>query len=316
MQILIISGFLGAGKTRFIQKMAEKTGRQFVIVENEFGELGVDGALLNSKNEAGDGEMKVWELSEGCICCSLNLDFAQSVLTIANALDPDYLIVEPSGVAHPTRIVNQLTKIRYERIGLLAPVTIIDAVHYRDSRREHPTYFYDQLDAAGTVVLSKSEELSEEEFQTIARDLELPSDVHFKPSHYDAWDAEDFWTLLRREYSSDQNGPRFVDRIPEEVKETRFQSLSYSLTKISSPDELIYRLEEMIQGKYGCVVRSKGIINMDGRGVHFELVDGVYQLTGIDGVEENRIIVIGTDLKRVELYEALGPVESEDDDWF
>lgn len=72
MKILIISGFLGSGKTTFIKEMVKKTKKQFVIVENEFGKLGLDGNLI--KENFNNEEIKIWELTEGCICCSLNLD--------------------------------------------------------------------------------------------------------------------------------------------------------------------------------------------------------------------------------------------------
>ena len=120
MNILIVSGFLGAGKTTFIQKLAEKSDREFAVMENEYGERGIDGNLLEQNR------LKVWELTEGCICCSLKSDFAMSVLTIANSADPDYLIVEPTGVGLLSSVITNLLKIEYERIRLLKPVTVVD----------------------------------------------------------------------------------------------------------------------------------------------------------------------------------------------
>ena len=96
MKILVISGFLGAGKTTFIKALAEKTDKRFVVMENEYGEGGIDGGFLASGT--GQAEMKVWELTEGCICCTMKADFASSILTISNTLDPEYLVVEPTGL--------------------------------------------------------------------------------------------------------------------------------------------------------------------------------------------------------------------------
>ena len=93
MKILIISGFLGAGKTTFIKEMSRKIQRDFVVMENEYGETNMDSAFLK-----GQENLNIWELTEGCICCSTKSDFASSILTIANTLDPEYLIVEPTGV--------------------------------------------------------------------------------------------------------------------------------------------------------------------------------------------------------------------------
>jgi len=82
MDILIVSGFLGAGKTTFIKALSKKTGKEFAILENEYSDLGVDGERLQ------DSTINIWELTEGCICCSTKQDFAQSVLTIANTISP------------------------------------------------------------------------------------------------------------------------------------------------------------------------------------------------------------------------------------
>lgn len=180
MKILIISGFLGAGKTSFIKAMSKAVGRQFVIVENEFSELDVDAQFLKNNNEMeNSSDMKVWELSEGCICCSLKLDFSNSVLTIANTLDPDFLIVEPSGIAQLSNILSQLKKICYERIELLPPITIIDAENYIKSKEEFSDYFSDQINAASTIVVSKSENLSSEAFIEIKKALNIKKILSF-----------------------------------------------------------------------------------------------------------------------------------------
>ena len=86
MKVLVVSGFLGAGKTTFIKELASRTGKKFVILENEYGALGIDGDLLK---EAGMGSDNIWEMSSGCSCCSKKGDFAASILTIANTINPE-----------------------------------------------------------------------------------------------------------------------------------------------------------------------------------------------------------------------------------
>ena len=93
MKILIVSGFLGAGKTTFIKEMSRKLDRDFVVMENEYGETNMDETFLQDNEK-----LNIWEMTEGCICCTMKADFASSILTIANTLDPEYLIVEPTGV--------------------------------------------------------------------------------------------------------------------------------------------------------------------------------------------------------------------------
>ena len=94
MKILVVSGFLGAGKTTFIKSLAEHTGKEFAILENEYGDVGIDGNLLKEQQKV--GEVNIWELTEGCICCLMKGDFAASVLTIANTVGPEYLVIEPT----------------------------------------------------------------------------------------------------------------------------------------------------------------------------------------------------------------------------
>ena len=123
MKVLVISGFLGAGKTTFIQELLRRVHRDFAIMENEVGALGVDGELLQNTDKA--EPVKIVELTEGCICCTRQADFASSVLTIANTVDPEVLIVEPTGVGELSKIIANIKKIEYENIELLAPLNIL-----------------------------------------------------------------------------------------------------------------------------------------------------------------------------------------------
>lgn len=119
MKILIVSGFLGAGKTTFIKRLARNVDQRFAILENEYGAAGIDGVRLGQNRQG--TQKNVWEMTEQCICCIGKKDFAASVLTIANVVDPEYLIVEPTGVGSLARIIENLRQIEYERIQLLSP---------------------------------------------------------------------------------------------------------------------------------------------------------------------------------------------------
>ena len=115
MKILVVSGFLGAGKTTFIEKLVEKVNKKIAVLENEYGQVGVDGDLLKKD------KMNIWEMTEGCICCSMKSDFASSVLTISNTIDPDILVVEPTGVGLLSSVIKNIQKVSYDRIKLLEP---------------------------------------------------------------------------------------------------------------------------------------------------------------------------------------------------
>ncbi|MDY6029125.1 MAG: GTP-binding protein [Acidaminococcaceae bacterium] len=299
MKILIISGFLGAGKTTFIKKMAERTGKQFVIMENEFASLNIDAEILRTNPSA--QQMKVWELTEGCICCSLNLDFAHSVMTVANSIDPEYLIVEPSGVAWPSRIVEQLNKIAYERIGLLAPITIVDALHYEKSRKEYDELFKNQLYTAGTVVLSKSEKFAADDFQRVKENLSLGTNTAFPLTHYDSWQENEWLALLNKELiveTDNVDKPAFKFLQQELPQSEVWENISLENIGIDNPGELATVLEFLVHGYGGRVARAKGHFKAGGFGIRFDLVEGDYAITGCEPPQENQAVVIGRGLRK------------------
>ncbi len=329
MKILIISGFLGAGKTTFIKAMAKATGREFVIVENEFASENIDGQIL--EQDEAIAQMEIVELSEGCICCSLDLDFSFSVMTIANTLNPDYLVVEPSGVAQPTNIIESLQKIQYEKIQLLAPITMIDAEHYAYQNRDFKNYFQDQLIAAGTLVLSKSEGLDPDSFSAIAEELEVPSDVDFPLEHYSNWPKEKWLDLLQKEFTGEdikRVGERFTQRQIKREADQDLTNMTLKDIKFMNPDQVYAFMEEILNGDFGYIIRAKGFIRAKDEIIHVELVQNRVEITGlveedVQAIEEdnaiakendkepeyelNKFIVIGKDLKKQKLKARVNP---------
>lgn len=307
MKIVVVSGFLGAGKTRFIQEMVKKTGLQFAIVENEFGELGLDGQLL--QNTSGNDQLKVWELSEGCICCSLNVNFVHSILTISNTLSPDYLLVEPSGVALLSKIMSQLNTINYENIRLHAPIMIIDSHNFMQSKQKYPEYFQDQLSFAGSLVLSKSESLSSDEFISIKNDLGLPQDMFFSTQHYSQWTRDEWLAILNREVvfqTSEKSGR--IKRIFREIdykEASDFESISVCHHCFRNVDELNHFLFMLLSGYFGQIERAKGYCQLGNHWVKFDLVGKEYAITGSDVMSDERIIIIGSQLNRILLKEVI-----------
>ncbi|MCR5347092.1 MAG: GTP-binding protein [Fretibacterium sp.] len=308
MNILVIGGFLGAGKTSFIKAMTHATGRQFVVVENEFGNIDMDSRILKNDNP----DMKIWELTEGCICCSMNMDFSLSVITIANTLNPDYLLVEPSGVALPSRIVDGLQKISYENIGILEPVTIVDALHFRGQRRDYAEYFEDQVKSAGTVVLSKSENMTDEDFTEVERELDLTPGTRFPHTHYSRWKKGEWQTLLSRLLPGN-GGNGGSGAAAEPVRP--LMNLALRGISFSSPVELIAKFELLLSGALGRVVRAKGFAPKVYRDewLAFNVVDGTYEITSSQPTDSGEIVIIGENLKTDMLTQLFGgvPVEEE-----
>lgn len=195
MKILIVSGFLGAGKTTFIKRLARNVDQRFAILENEYGAAGIDGARLGQNRQG--TQKNVWEMTEQCICCIGKKDFAASVLTIANVVDPEYLIVEPTGVGSLARIIENLRQIEYERIQLLSPVTIVDVYSYRRYMAEYPELYQDQIRSADTIIVSKTEACQAEEKQRIQEFLqEINSQAKIITDYASTMTREDYQSLL------------------------------------------------------------------------------------------------------------------------
>ncbi|MFT4105809.1 MAG: GTP-binding protein [Lacrimispora sp.] len=153
-KIDIISGFLGAGKTTFIKKLLQEAivGEQVVLIENEFGEIGIDGGFLK------DAGIEIREMNSGCICCSLVGDFGKSLEEVLTKYHPDRVIIEPSGVGKLSDVMKAVIDVASElEVTLNSAVTIVDAQKCRVYRKNFGEFFNNQIENAGTVVLSRTD---------------------------------------------------------------------------------------------------------------------------------------------------------------
>lgn len=291
MKILLVSGFLGAGKTTFIKALARHTGKEFAILENEYGSVGIDGDVL--RDGAPADTVNIWELTEGCICCSMKGDFAATVLTIANTVDPDYLVIEPTGVAMMSQVLQNLQKIEYERITLLAPVTIVDGHSYDRYVREYPELYRNQIASARTVILSKMEQSSGEERQRLKRELQaMNPGGRIMTEHYSRFDRTQWLSLLEHSFSGEKlcGEPEEPRKLPD--------TFSMKCVSVESPELLLVLLEELIRGKFGNIFRAKGQLLAGGQKLRFDVADGLYSVTGGEETAEEKVVFIGTEIAR------------------
>ncbi len=244
----------------------------------------------------------------------MNMDFSLSVMTIANTLSPDYILVEPSGVAMPSRILESLKKISYEKIGVLSPVVIIDAKNYREQKNFYSQHFNDQLNSAGSVVLSKSEDLSENDFQEIYNELKIKNGVNFPLEHYEKWPREKWLELLSKRIDGKNNNP--VSKVSNSDDEN-LESIALENIEDCSPDGIIYKLEKLLSGSCGGVVRAKGFVNSAHGVTAFSIVNSNYEITSaFENVKTSgEAVVIGEKLLAEKINEIFGGdliIEDED----
>ena len=153
-KIDIISGFLGAGKTTFIRKMIEGafSGEKVVLIENEFGEVGIDGGFLK------DSGIEVSELNSGCICCTLVGDFAKNMREVMDRFHPDRILIEPSGVGKLSDVMASVIDMEKEAdVKLNALVTVVNALKASKQMKAFGEFFNNQIEHATTVVLSRTQ---------------------------------------------------------------------------------------------------------------------------------------------------------------
>ncbi|MDE7199777.1 MAG: GTP-binding protein [Lachnospiraceae bacterium] len=158
-KIDIFSGFLGAGKTTLIGKLLKEAlaGTKVVLIENEFGEIGIDGGFLQ---ESG---IEIKEMNSGCICCSLVGDFGASLKEVLDTYEPERILIEPSGVGKLSDVMKAVQEAMTDRdVQLNSAVAVVDACKCRMYIKNFGEFFVNQIEHAGTIVLSRTDKLSEE----------------------------------------------------------------------------------------------------------------------------------------------------------
>ena len=155
MKIDIYSGFLGAGKTTLIKKMIGEAykGEKLVLIENEFGEIGIDGGFLQ------DAGINVTEMNSGCICCSLVGDFGKALTQVISEYAPDRIIIEPSGVGKLSDVVAAVSKVTNENVSLGYTVAVVDAGKVKVYMKNFGEFYNNQVENASTIVLSRTDSI-------------------------------------------------------------------------------------------------------------------------------------------------------------
>ncbi len=186
-KIDIISGFLGAGKTTLIKKLLCEAliGEKVVLIENEFGEIGIDGGFLK------DSGIEITEMNSGCICCSLVGDFEKSLAEVLDKFTPDRIIIEPSGVGKLSDIISAVEKLERDDIILNSFSTIVDAKKCKMYLKNFGEFFCNQVENARAIIVSRSQDASEEKLaETIELIRTLNSEANIITTPWDALDGK------------------------------------------------------------------------------------------------------------------------------
>ena len=342
-KIDIFSGFLGAGKTTLIKKLIKEAyaGEKLVLIENEFGDIGIDGGFLA---EAG---IKINELNSGCICCSLVGDFAKALKKVCEEYSPDRILIEPSGVGKLSDVIRAVYSAGLKDCKINTYTAIVDAAKCKMYMKNFGEFFNDQIETANCIIFTHADIAGEEK---LARAVELVRAHNAKATlvttpwqqltgaellaameHSDTL-AEQMDTLkkeaLERSHDRDDDEHDHEhgrcchhDRDDEDEHDHEhghchhhhhadevFDSWGVETPKAYTAEELNAILSQLTNAvEYGTVLRAKGIVpSRDGKWLHFDYNPGEPDVHEGCPAYTGRLCVIGSKLDKEELAELFG----------
>ena len=337
-KIDIFSGFLGAGKTTLIKKMIEQayTGEKLVLIENEFGEIGIDGGFLA---EAG---IQINEMNSGCICCSLVGDFGKALTQVLEQYAPDRILIEPSGVGKLSDVIRAVQNLHVEGAELNAFTTVVDAGKCKMYMKNFGEFFNDQVANAGCIVLSHTGTASEKKItecvamlreqnatativttdwavlsaeqlleamerkDTLEAELARLAHAHHEHEHHHHHDHDEHCECgcHDHEHEHDHEHHHHHHHHADEV----FESIGTETTKKFTIEEIKEKLEALNdEEKYGKILRAKGIVACEcGKFIYFDFVPGEADVRTGEPDVIGKLCVIGSKINKSAVSELFG----------
>lgn len=313
MEIQIISGFLGTGKTTFLNKYIPLLPGLTAVVENEFGEVGLDGELLQE-------DIPVKELSAGCICCTLALDLKEGIVEIAKKYEPNRILIEPSGIGKLSDVIGACEKAKENiKIEITKRIVLVDACDCALFAEEFGQFYSNQIEYANIIFLSNVQDASEEEMKDAKECIRrLNSDTVIYDGDFRELDGEELLAILEQASLNDKE--RVVETDDMDVMFAPSGQLFSNVTLEESVPMMEEEIQELLSGlnnpQFGYVLRAKGIVpTTEGGHWHFDYTVSKqsYEKYELTGEEINRVIVIGSELNKRELRKYIYSFGEEDD---
>ena len=334
-KIDIISGFLGAGKTTLIKKLLSEAfpGEKLVLIENEFGEISIDGGFLK---ESG---VQISEMSSGCICCSLVGDFNQALRDVADQFHPDRILIEPSGVGKLSDVIVAVenTAAQVPGLTLNSFVTVADATKVKVYMKNFGEFYNNQIESAGTIILSRTQKMSQEKLESAVSMLrEKNPDAAILTTPWDQLDgktilaaiekvslADELLAKMRSEHEADEaehehahhhhdhdhecDDPNCSCHHHHHHADEVFTSWGKETPKVFAQADIERILTALDSGDYGRILRAKGIVNGEGgQWIEFDFVPEEHEVRAGHPDYTGRLCVIGAELKEDKLAELFG----------
>lgn len=303
MDIEIVSGFLGAGKTTFLNQYLPLLSGKTVVIENEYGDVGLDGDRIQS-------DIPVKELYAGCICCSLAVDFRNGIREIARQYQPDRIVIEPSGVGKLSDIVKVCEKVR-DRDGVelevIRRIALLDGSSYEEYVDGFGAFYLDQIQQAQIIFCSQIEELTEEKKAWIRDDIRKRNpDAVIYEGDFRKLEGEELLRLLKLADKADTTDTEISGEVEERnisgAAELTFSSVSFRDLPVMTKPEMKELLEKLRDRKYGRILRAKGMIETpSGEKLQVDVTMSHAGFRSTKDQKKSRIVIIGSALNRPEL---------------
>ena len=285
-ELILISGFLGAGKTTLLQKLLREgfTDKKVALVENDFGAVSLDAKLLRS------GGYTVQELRAGCICCTLNGNFVSALVSLLRRVQPDVVLIEPSGVA---KLSDVEALCRDHRLAALAEVkqkiTVVDAANCASYRENFGVFFEDQVRCADTLVFSHSNERTPQTESALRLAQKLNPRAACFAGGWDTFSAQDIFQPAPQTPAPAPRRPVLVRRTPEA---SPFSTVTISFDHTVNLKQLAAQLAKLQDPALGAILRAKGVLQSEKGAVLLQFVCGQWSLAQT-ALEGNELCVIG-----------------------
>ena len=344
-KIDIISGFLGAGKTTLIKKLIKEAfaGQQIVLIENEFGEIGIDGGFLK------DAGVNITEMNSGCICCSLVGDFGKALQEVMERFAPSRIVIEPSGVGKLSDVRRAVENVEKDcDIKVNSLVTVADVSKVKMYMKNFGEFYNNQIESAGTIILSRTQKVSQEKLDaalSLIREKNPEAVIITTP-----WDQLSGEQILGAMEKSVSLADELLHQMEEEETcpvcghhhehhhdhdcgcgehdhehhhdhdcgcgehhhhhhaDEVFTSWGRETAKQFTKEQMEEILHKLSEGEeYGVILRAKGMVpNGEGGWIYFDLVPGEYELREGQPDYTGRLCVIGSKLQEKKLEQLFG----------
>lgn len=343
-KIDIFSGFLGAGKTTLIKKLIEEAykGEKLVLIENEFGDIGIDGEFLK------DSGVQINEMNSGCICCSLVGDFSKALTEVFEKFSPDRIIIEPSGVGKLSDVVKAVNDAGNSEFVINGLATVIDASKCKMYSKNFGEFYNDQLKSAGCIVLSHTTNIADEKLDGAMKIIkEHNHDAVVITTPWDKLSGMDILKAIEKKNSIEEELKEMEehhhchhhehqheechchehehDHHHEECHchghehhhddchchdhehhhaDEVFTSCGFESIKKFTKEEINNILLELLKEEYGTVLRAKGIVmDKNGEWIHFDYVPNEPDVRNGSASVCGRICVIGANINEHKIKE-------------